>query len=39
MDDQFSVETEEFDETLFQKNMQENSFEGVETEGKGTDQA
>lgn len=35
--DEFIEETVEFDEALYQKNVQVNSFEGVETDGKGAD--
>lgn len=36
--DEITVESEEFDETLYQENLNENSFASVETDGKGADQ-
>lgn len=35
--DDFSVETVEFDEAFYEKNIRENNFEGAETDGKGVD--
>ena len=37
MDDPITVETEDFDEAKFQKNLEENNFDTVESEGKGED--
>lgn len=38
MDEKFEVEEINFDEELFKKNLEENNFTEVETDGKGADQ-
>ena len=38
MEDKFEIETIEFDEELFKKNLEENDFSGSETDCKGVDQ-
>lgn len=37
MEDKFEIEEVEFDESLFEKNIEENDFTDVETDGFGTD--
>ena len=37
MDEKFEIEEVEFNEELFKKNLEENNFTDIETDGKGED--